>query len=161
MPEGKPTAKPLDEDAAHFLVRMVRKFPHEVTIYAGGPMTNLALAISIDPEFPQLAKELVFMGASLNPQTTDPEFINTPAARIQHLVRSRSGPHCVARAVEKDDLHDGGHLGEDQNDSRPDQPDQSQQARRRRSMSANIPACLANTTICGMNWRRRHGLIPA
>ena len=78
MPEGKPTTKPLDEDAAHFLVRMVRKYPHEITIYAGGPMTNLALAISIDPEFPRLAKELVFMGASLNPKTDDPEFVNTP-----------------------------------------------------------------------------------
>jgi inosine-uridine nucleoside N-ribohydrolase len=78
MPEGKPTGKPLDDDAAHFLIRMVHKYPHEVTIYAGGPMTNLALAISIDPEFPKLAKELVLMGASLNPQTTDPEFINTP-----------------------------------------------------------------------------------
>jgi purine nucleosidase len=49
-----------------------------VTIYEGGPMTNLALATSIDPEFAGLAKELVFMGASLNPQTTDPEFVNTP-----------------------------------------------------------------------------------
>jgi len=78
MPEGKPTTKPLDEDAAHFLVRMVRTYPHEITIYAGGPMTNLALAISIDPEFPSLAKELVFMGASLNPTTDDPEFVNTP-----------------------------------------------------------------------------------
>jgi purine nucleosidase len=78
MPEGKPTAKPIDEDAAHFLVRMVRKYPHEITIYAGGPMTNLALAISIDPEFASLAKELVFMGGSLNPKTDDPEFVNTP-----------------------------------------------------------------------------------
>lgn len=78
MPEGKPTTKAADEDAAHFLIRMVRMFPHEVTIYAGGPMTNLALAISIDPEFPDLAKELVLMGASLNPQTSDPEFINMP-----------------------------------------------------------------------------------
>ncbi len=78
MPEGKPTAKPLDEDAAHFLLRMVRKYPHEVTIYEGGPMTNLALAISIDPEFASLAKELVFMGGSLNPKTNDPEFLNTP-----------------------------------------------------------------------------------
>ena len=78
MPEGKPTAKAADEDAAHFLVRMVRKYPHEVTIYEGGPMTNLALAISIDPEFANLAKELVFMGASLSPQTDDPEFTNTP-----------------------------------------------------------------------------------
>jgi len=78
MPEGKPTTKPLDEDAAHFLVRMVRKYPHEITIYEGGPMTNLALAIAIDPEFAGLAKELVFMGASLNPKTDDPEFVNTP-----------------------------------------------------------------------------------
>jgi inosine-uridine nucleoside N-ribohydrolase len=78
MPEGKPTTKPLDEDAAHFLVRMVRKYPHEITVYEGGPMTNLALAISIDPEFAGLAKELVFMGGSLNPKTDDPEFANTP-----------------------------------------------------------------------------------
>ena len=78
MPEGKPTTKPSDEDAAHFLIRMVHKYPHEITIYAGGPMTNLALAISIDPEFASLAKELVFMGASLNPTTDDPEFVNTP-----------------------------------------------------------------------------------
>ncbi len=82
MPEGKPTTKAADEDAAHFLIRMVRKFPHEVTIYAGGPMTNLALAISIDPEFPELAKELVFMGASLNPQTTDPGVRQYAPARI-------------------------------------------------------------------------------
>jgi purine nucleosidase len=78
MPEGKPTTKPADEDAAHFLIRIVHKFPNEITIYEGGPMTNLALAISIDPEFAGMAKELVFMGASLNPQTTDPEFVNTP-----------------------------------------------------------------------------------
>src|SRR6266700_2455900 len=51
MPEGEPSTKPADEDAAHFLIRMVHKFPNEITIYAGGPMTNLALAISIDPEF--------------------------------------------------------------------------------------------------------------
>lgn len=78
MPEGKPTTKQLDEDAAHFLVRMVHKYPNEITIYEGGPMTNLALAISIDPEFASLAKELVFMGGSLNPTTDDPEFVNTP-----------------------------------------------------------------------------------
>ena len=78
MPEGKPKTKPRDEDAAHFLIRMVRKYPHEITIYAGGPMTNLALALSIDPDFSALAKELVLMGGSLNPKTDDPEFANTP-----------------------------------------------------------------------------------
>ena len=78
MPEGMPTTRPLNEDAAHFIVRMVHKYPHEITIYEGGPMTNLALALGIDPDFPTLAKELVFMGASLNPTTDDPEFVNTP-----------------------------------------------------------------------------------
>ncbi|MFZ0733279.1 MAG: nucleoside hydrolase [Candidatus Sulfotelmatobacter sp.] len=78
MPEGKPTTKPSSEDAAHFLIRMVHKYPHEVTIYEGGPMTNLALAITLDPEFVGLAKEMVFMGGSLNPETDDPEFANTP-----------------------------------------------------------------------------------
>jgi len=78
LPEGQPTTKPADEDAVHFLIRMVHKYPHEVTIYEGGPMTNLALAISIDPQFPELAEELVFMGGSLTPRTDNPEFANTP-----------------------------------------------------------------------------------
>jgi purine nucleosidase len=78
LPEGQPTAKPAEEDAVHFLIRMVHKYPHEVTIYEGGPMTNLALAISLDPQFPELAAELVFMGGSLAPQTDNAEFINNP-----------------------------------------------------------------------------------
>ncbi len=78
LAEGKPTTKAADEDAAHFLIRMVRKYPREVTIYEGGPMTNLALAISIDPQFPELAKELVFMGGSISPVTDNPEFLNNP-----------------------------------------------------------------------------------
>ncbi|HJS97988.1 MAG TPA: nucleoside hydrolase [Terriglobales bacterium] len=78
LPEGEPTNKPFGEDAAHFLVRTVRRYPHQVTIYAGGPMTDLALAITLDPRFPELAEELVFMGGSLNPQTTDPEFADNP-----------------------------------------------------------------------------------
>jgi len=78
LPEGQPTTKPASEDAAHFLIRMVHKYPGEVTIYEGGPMTNLALAISLDPEFPHLAQELVFMGGSLSPQTDNPEFLNNP-----------------------------------------------------------------------------------
>jgi purine nucleosidase len=78
LAEGQSTTKPAEEDAAHFLVRMVHKYPHEVTIYEGGPMTNLALAIAIDPQFPELAQELVFMGGSLSPHTDNPEFVNSP-----------------------------------------------------------------------------------
>jgi purine nucleosidase len=78
LPEGAPTTKALDEDAAHFMIRMVHKYPHEVTIYEGGPMTNLALAISIDPQFAELAQELVFMGGSLSPHSDNPEWANAP-----------------------------------------------------------------------------------
>ena len=65
--EGNPTTKPSDEDAAHFIIRMVHKYPHEVTIYAGGPLTNIAQAISIDPQVSDLAQELVVMGGSISP----------------------------------------------------------------------------------------------
>jgi purine nucleosidase len=67
LPEGNPTLKPETEDAAHFLIRLVHQHPHEITIYAGGPLTNLAQAISLDPKFPELAQELVVMGGSIAP----------------------------------------------------------------------------------------------
>jgi purine nucleosidase len=76
--EGEPHTKAVDEDAAHFLIRMVRKYPHEVTIYEGAPMTNLAVANAIDPHFAEFAESLVFMGGSLDPQTDDPEFLSAP-----------------------------------------------------------------------------------
>jgi purine nucleosidase len=78
MPEGMPALKPIDEDAAHFLVRTVHAHPHQVTIFAAGPLTNIALAISIDPHFAELAQGIVLMGGSLNPQTDDPEFATSP-----------------------------------------------------------------------------------
>jgi len=78
MPEGAPASKPLNEDAAHFMVRMVRQYPHDVTVYAAGPMTDLALAIALDPHFPELTKELIVMGGSINPVTDDPEFALSP-----------------------------------------------------------------------------------
>ncbi len=76
--EGNPKIKASGEDAAHFLVRMVRKYPHQVTVYAAGPMTNIAAAILLDPEFASLAQELVIMGGSINPHTNDPEYLDSP-----------------------------------------------------------------------------------
>jgi purine nucleosidase len=78
LKEGSPSTKVAEEDAAHFLVRMVHEHPHEVTIYAAGPMTNIALAIALDSNFASLAKELVIMGGSLRPQGDDPEFLDNP-----------------------------------------------------------------------------------
>lgn len=95
--EGNPTTKPLREDAAHFLARMVRAHPHEVTIYEGGPMTNLALALSLDPQFAELSKGLVFMGGSMNPQTDDPEFAGDPRHEF-NLWFDPEAAHIVLRA---------------------------------------------------------------
>ena len=78
MAEGVASTKPAEEDAAHFLIRMVHQNPNQVTIYEGGPMTNLALAQAIDPQFASLAKELIVMGGSIHPITDDPEFSTTP-----------------------------------------------------------------------------------
>jgi inosine-uridine nucleoside N-ribohydrolase len=78
MREGDPATAPADEDAAHFMVRMVHAYPHQVTIYAAGPMTNVALALRLDPHFAELAQELVIMGGSLNPHTEAPEWANAP-----------------------------------------------------------------------------------
>ena len=87
LPGGNPVTKASTEIAALFLIRMVHKYPGQVTIIAGGPMTNLALAQRLDPEFAGLAKELVYMGGSFNPrQRLDNrsaaefarEFVNSP-----------------------------------------------------------------------------------
>jgi inosine-uridine nucleoside N-ribohydrolase len=97
LKEGNPTTKPLDEDAAHFLVRMVRKYPHQVTMYAAGPMTNLALALSLDPQFAELSKGLVFMGGSFNPRTNDPEYADDPRREF-NLWFDPEAAHIVLRA---------------------------------------------------------------
>jgi purine nucleosidase len=78
LAEGEPHGQPIAEDAAHFLIRQVRAHPHDVTVYAAGPLTNIALAIAIDPHFAELARGIVIMGGSLNPQTDDPEFASSP-----------------------------------------------------------------------------------
>jgi purine nucleosidase len=78
LPEGAPHTLPLDQDAAHFLIAQVHAHPRQVTICAMGPLTNIALALAIDPHFAELTRGIVLMGGSLNPQTADPEFSTSP-----------------------------------------------------------------------------------
>lgn len=49
-------------NAAKFMVEQVYKHPGQVSIYAAGSMTNVALAVRMDSRFARLAKELVIMG---------------------------------------------------------------------------------------------------
>ena len=69
-PEGMPQTKVSDENAVNFIIRMVHKYPGEVTLWAGGPLTNIALAVSIDPEITKLAKDIVIMGGSIYVETS-------------------------------------------------------------------------------------------
>ena len=65
LKEGMPTLQASTENAVTFMIRQVHAHPHQVIIYEGGPLTNIALAIGLDPEFAGLAKELVFQGGRL------------------------------------------------------------------------------------------------
>ena len=79
--EGAPTLKPSAEAAANFMARKAREFPGEVTIIALGPLTDIALAIRLDPEFPKLVREFVFMGGSFSPPLDNyfsAEYVNNP-----------------------------------------------------------------------------------
>ncbi len=97
LEEGQPALKPSAEDAIHFLLRKVHEFPNQVTIYEGGPMTNLALALSIDPQLPQLAEQLIFMGGSLSPVSDYAEFANTPRHEFNFWFDPEAA-HIVLRA---------------------------------------------------------------
>lgn len=59
------TVKLEAEHAANALVRLANENPGELTLVAIGPMTNVALAIRLDPTFPEKIKKFVFMGGTL------------------------------------------------------------------------------------------------
>lgn len=65
MREGEPHIHAQPGTAAEFIVQMVHKYPGEVVLWAGGPLTNYALALKLDPQVATLAKEFVMMGSGL------------------------------------------------------------------------------------------------
>jgi len=67
LPEGSPKIKPHPGTAAQFMVEMVHKYPDEVVIWSGAPLTNVALALRLDTEFATLAKEFVLMDGGMYP----------------------------------------------------------------------------------------------
>jgi purine nucleosidase len=65
MQEGPPHTKAQPGSAAEFIVSMVHRYPGQVVLWAGGPLTNYALALKLDPSVATLAKEFVLMGGGL------------------------------------------------------------------------------------------------
>lgn len=65
VPLPEPKTRPLNEHAADFIVRMVNKYPHEVTLIPVGPLTNIALAIMKDPTIVHKVKNVTLMGGAV------------------------------------------------------------------------------------------------
>lgn len=54
------------EHAALAMVRLAQQHPGELTFVMLGPLTNLALALALDPELPSRVPRLVIMGGAVN-----------------------------------------------------------------------------------------------
>ncbi|XP_067116803.1 inosine-uridine preferring nucleoside hydrolase-like isoform X1 [Osmerus mordax] len=54
------------EGAVEAMIRIVNQHPGEVSLVATAPLTNLALAVKLDPSLPQKLKGLYIMGGNTN-----------------------------------------------------------------------------------------------
>lgn len=85
-PGGFAKMQPRAMPAAEFIIQAVRAHPHEVVLYCGGALTNIALAISLDPGIVPLTKEIAFMGTSplYQPRTVNVMYDPQAAAIVLH-----------------------------------------------------------------------------
>ena len=60
-----PAARPGGEPAAWALLRALHRQPGRITRVATGPLTNLALALALDPEAAQCVRQVVVMGGAV------------------------------------------------------------------------------------------------
>jgi inosine-uridine nucleoside N-ribohydrolase len=59
-----PSGKIDKRSSAQFIVEMARQYPGEITLVAVGPLSNLALALRLEPELPSLIKAVNIMGGA-------------------------------------------------------------------------------------------------
>ena len=63
-PNRRARVRPEREPAAVAIARLARERPGELVLVALGPLTNLALALRLEPELPRLLRRLVVMGGA-------------------------------------------------------------------------------------------------
>lgn len=61
-----PKGKPIDQSAVAFLVEQANLYPGKVTVVALGPLTNIALAVQLDPTFPEKIGQIVILGGAFS-----------------------------------------------------------------------------------------------
>ena len=59
-----PAGKALDISAAQFIIEQLRAHPGEITLAPVGPLTNIALALRLEPRVAEWADEVVLMGGN-------------------------------------------------------------------------------------------------
>lgn len=59
-----PTARTVDKPAAEFIVDTIMANPGEVTLMPVGPLTNIALAVELEPRIAQNVAEVILMGGA-------------------------------------------------------------------------------------------------
>ncbi|XP_063965989.1 nucleoside hydrolase-like [Lytechinus pictus] len=70
-PKAPPSSDLLQsEHAIQALIRMVNEHPHKITLVAIGPLTNVALALRLDPLFTSKLKDLIIMGGNIKGRGT-------------------------------------------------------------------------------------------
>jgi inosine-uridine nucleoside N-ribohydrolase len=62
LPE--PSGRPCDISAPEQIVRLARAHPGELSLLAVGPLTNLGIALLLEPALPELFREVVVMGGA-------------------------------------------------------------------------------------------------
>ena len=63
----RPTERRLDpRSSAQFIVDMARAHPGEITLVAVGPLGNLSLALQLEPQLPNLVREVIVMGGTVS-----------------------------------------------------------------------------------------------
>jgi len=54
-----------DMHGVRFIIETVLAHPHEITLVPTGPLTDIAMAIRLEPKLPSLVKRIVLMGGSM------------------------------------------------------------------------------------------------
>ena len=98
--------KPQTEHAARFIIKSVRENPGNVTIYAGGPLTNIALAVALAPDVVPLVHEIVIMGAGFHVFTNSFNMFFDPES-ARKVLRA-AWPKCTVVSVDiAEQIHEG------------------------------------------------------
>ncbi|MDJ0614285.1 MAG: nucleoside hydrolase [Rhizobiaceae bacterium] len=66
VPAMSPALSAIDETAAEFICRIVNENPGEITLCPVGPLTNIALALRLDPTIASKVKGVTIMGGSID-----------------------------------------------------------------------------------------------